>query len=804
MTKEINLFVGDTSEIKTDKTISSDKVVPKEGKSLFDTLLSNITETSSSKEESQSESQTKTNLDSNIKQNKNANPYIIKTDVKNITSDLENQTETSKIKLPESKVASQTTTIENKTLSLMDRMLLESAQKLENTKEEAKPTSTVKVNNNIISKNPNLNLSDTNKTKINIDSILKKDTKLDLNDVDEKPETNKTDTVKVDVSKIVNNDNIKTSDSKGLLDLLLKEINTEKTSAAKVIDPNLALKTDKSDAIINDETQKVDSVISKLHTLVTDENLNKVELPSQEKVSLNSEKLTPELINKGKLETLVKKEVTLAEPTSKLNNNVVQSLETPISKVMPQEEVKSNPSILNTSIEKYTKIDTKPKVEQTANAVVVNEIKPEKNSKPQKSLMDQLLDESKTFIKNTQEKVESPKINVDKNVDIKNETNSEISTNKVTGSTIVKNENVANELAKLSTMQEETKVNITKKDIEKLDDSFKAEKTEVIKPEKTEKSLLDKLVDESKNIIKNKTQETKVDFVKNNDIISKDNASKNINPLMTNIYLSSQKSNLNEAAIVKVATGKNMAANASNVKDVEKSADFLNLGLEDTEVTVKVQEFEKHTKLSILDKLAFAKSVISNDSTKNSSEILAKQTVSISNNTNISTTSDNEIETSVQLNVSAQASATIETKIIGARQQMGSMMSEVARNMYLNYKPPVTAFKINLMPANLGSIAIIMKSDKEGGLSISLNMSNSATLDALVDNQSALRAALAKNFNTESAFSLDFNMQNQNTDSGNSKNENKESNQPNNLGRGSLLSNNEQGISQEDVDSNYM
>ena len=176
----------------------------------------------------------------------------------------------------------------------------------------------------------------------------------------------------------------------------------------------------------------------------------------------------------------------------------------------------------------------------------------------------------------------------------------------------------------------------------------------------------------------------------------------------------------------------------------------------------------------------------------------------VNNSANVTSASVDEIETSVQLNVSAQATASIETRIIGARQQMGSMMSEVARNMYLNYKPPVTAFKINLMPANLGSIAIVMKSDKESGLSISLNMSNSATLEALVDNQAALRAALAKNFSTESAFSLDFNMQNQNSDSGNSENGNKESNQHSNLSGGSLASNNDQGIEQEDANSRYM
>ncbi len=109
------------------------------------------------------------------------------------------------------------------------------------------------------------------------------------------------------------------------------------------------------------------------------------------------------------------------------------------------------------------------------------------------------------------------------------------------------------------------------------------------------------------------------------------------------------------------------------------------------------------------------------------------------------------------------------------------------------------------MPGTLGSIAIIMKSDKDSGLSISLNMSNASTLDSMVDNQGALRAALAKNFSTENSFSLDFNMQNQNNDGGNSNNKNRDSNhQSGSNGDGSTLTNNEQGTSQENVNSNYM
>ncbi len=105
------------------------------------------------------------------------------------------------------------------------------------------------------------------------------------------------------------------------------------------------------------------------------------------------------------------------------------------------------------------------------------------------------------------------------------------------------------------------------------------------------------------------------------------------------------------------------------------------------------------------------------------------------------------------------------TKVIASKQMMGSFMSDVARNMYINYKPPVTAFKINLDPLNLGNISIVMKNNKsENMMNISLNMSHNSTLETFNDNKTILQNALGKAFNTsEGNFSLDFGMQNQNS-----------------------------------------
>ena len=55
--------------------------------------------------------------------------------------------------------------------------------------------------------------------------------------------------------------------------------------------------------------------------------------------------------------------------------------------------------------------------------------------------------------------------------------------------------------------------------------------------------------------------------------------------------------------------------------------------------------------------------------------------------------------------------------------------------MYENYKPPVTVFKINLNPLELGSIAILMKMIEIMDFHISMNVSNMTTFDALIENQ---------------------------------------------------------------------
>ena len=316
------------------------------------------------------------------------------------------------------------------------------------------------------------------------------------------------------------------------------------------------------------------------------------------------------------------------------------------------------------------------------------------------------------------------------------------------------NDKVAQELSKVTeTLNEKT--SLTK---EQLDNVKPQTQTSVANNEKeANKSLLDKLLDETKATIK-ATQETAEVKTSSPSVATTKMATE---PILTNIYLSSLNKASQDAILEKNHEVKTLVANASSVKDVQKGADLLNLGLQNSEVVVQEEEFKQNVKNEFLSKLSINRDIIKHDITKMSEEIVA-QSKTLKNEATATITTNllsSKNLPEVEVNVSAANAYTIENRIIGARQQMGSMMSDLARNMYLNYKPPVTAFRMNLNPGNLGSIAVLIKNDKDNGLSISLNMSNVATLDSIVDNQGALRAALAKNFNTNANINLEFNMQ---------------------------------------------
>lgn len=252
--------------------------------------------------------------------------------------------------------------------------------------------------------------------------------------------------------------------------------------------------------------------------------------------------------------------------------------------------------------------------------------------------------------------------------------------------------------------------------------------------------------------------------------------------IISNIYLSSQKNTLNNQELFNKNEAINLLRDAKSLNDVKTSAGMLDLGLEDAEIDVE-QDLESITKTDINKKtdldLLTRKNQINNmmleKNIKNEDvKVLITKSIEASSALLSNTL---ELADDAIVSVNSPLSYNIQSKIIGARQQMSTMMSDIAKQMYENYKPPVTVFRINLNPLELGSIAILMKSDRNNALTISMNVSNNSTLEALVENQNALRTSLNKTFDENTKFNFDFSSSNQD------KSQSKEQNNPQNQNR---------------------
>ncbi|MDN5107669.1 flagellar hook-length control protein FliK [Aliarcobacter butzleri] len=272
------------------------------------------------------------------------------------------------------------------------------------------------------------------------------------------------------------------------------------------------------------------------------------------------------------------------------------------------------------------------------------------------------------------------------------------------------------------------------------------------------KSLMDYLIEKNsqKNILE--VQDTKVtNLSKDENVVSKD--------FVSNIYLGEQKNSMvNQFLFNKNEALKLLQNGSISLEDIEKSADILNLELDDVSVeqdttmqtlkNVKQDLDLSSEKKNILDTMLSEKNIRSADIKNLITQSVEASSALLDNTLNVSN--------DVTVDINPTLLNNIQSRIIGAKQQMSQMMSDVARQMYENYKPPVTVFKINLNPVELGSISILMKNDKNNGLNISMSVSNMTTLDTLLGNQDLLRNSLAKTFNENTQFNLDFSSSNQN------------------------------------------
>ena len=250
--------------------------------------------------------------------------------------------------------------------------------------------------------------------------------------------------------------------------------------------------------------------------------------------------------------------------------------------------------------------------------------------------------------------------------------------------------------------------------------------------------------------------------------------------LISNIYLSSQKNSINTQELFNKNEAINLLKDAKSIDDVKTSAGMLDLGLEDVEVDLDEKldlssktDLNKKTDLDLLTRKNQINNLMLEKNIKNEDvKVLITKSVEASNALlgNSLQLSDDAI-----VSINSPLSYNIQSKIIGAKQQMSAMMSDIAKQMYENYKPPVTVFRINLNPLELGSIAILMKSDRNNALTISMSASNNGTLEALVENQNILRSSLNKTFDENTKFNFDFSSSNQ--DKSQSKEQNNQQNQ---------------------------
>ena len=541
----------------------------------------------------------------------------------------------------------------------------------------------------------------------------------------------------------------------------LKNLDT-KTTATPSLDKSKEINTDSKVEVKNsdlkEEIGNIKNTLSSLENKETPEidlkkDLNtKVNLVSKEELKNLDTKTTatPSLDNPKEINTDSKAEVKnsdLKEEIGNIKNTLssVENKETPEidlkkeSKSISQEELNNLDKNLDTAV-----INADKNINIVKKETISTDIEIEVSTAGENT-------------KKVQTKVENKIISSENKESIKTELNVEeiildSEKNKTENISRTEDEDISNN----------SKINISSTISVPLSDTLTSQSTSASSNNLHSKSLMDQLIQKNTQSIESISPE-KI------DVMQRESASKDF---ISNIYLSTQKNSINTQNLFNKNEAVNLLKDATNIKDVKTSAKMLDLGLEDVNIEQideskdllnisKKFDIDLHAKRNILDNLMTNKNIVDLDvkslitKSVEASSALIDDTLSVS---------DDAVVT-----VNSPLSYNIQSKIIGARQQMSTMMSDIAKQMYENYKPPVTVFKINLNPLELGSIAILMKNDKNNSLSISMNVSNASTLDALVDNQNILKTSLNKNFDENTKFNLNFSSSNDNNGQSNSQ-----------------------------------
>lgn len=549
---------------------------------------------------------------------------------------------------------------------------------------------------------------------------------------------------------------LKTTSNTSLLDRLIIEAKNEVIEdGAKIVIENALAKSSTEETL---NLENSDEVKNKDIKIQSDSTL---EIPL-EIIDSENQEVPENLENKNDTTT---KTDNLENPKTEIKNPSLPILENDTTNLESNGEIKKDSEVIlkDNLVILESEIDIKKDIEIVLDKVLTKENELENSQNIDKEIK---VSDNKIEINNLENKIQDGKvidtiltetleIKIDDNKVEKKESLNEIDTKNI--DTLVENSLplVGNEVETIDINENITAIDKVLENENSINQVVSKDIINPLNKPEEKKSLMDILI--QKNMEKANIKvldETGTELLKN-EINNKE--------VISNIYLSEQKNLLNNQVLFNKGEAISLLKDGTSVKDIEKSANILDLGLENLDVeqnveienlAVKKQDVNTLDKKNILDSLLNEKNIRSEDirnlitKSVDASAALLENTLNVSDDTLI--------------NVNSPLSYNIQSKIIGAKQQMATMMSDIARQMYENYKPPVTVFRINLNPVDLGNIAILMKNDKNNGLSISMNISNPTTLDALIDNQNVLRNSLNKTFDENTKFNLDFSSSNQN------------------------------------------
>ncbi|MGJ0302239.1 flagellar hook-length control protein FliK [Aliarcobacter cryaerophilus] len=557
-------------------------------------------------------------------------------------------------------------------------------------------------------------------------------------------------------SKIVSQ-NITSNLEKSPLDAEVIEVNT------KLIDEGLD-----SEAINLDENSNSEEVIKDLSKNITNElskdNTKKDEIKEPTKNIQNSissknsllDRLVLEVKNSN-LEQVPKVEQILSEPLKNLENvdienndkTFIKSLDEVIEDLKSQNNLEQKLDSEKIIISKDDKLVEIIK-EQEILVEDINGNNLQIKDENSQNLYDVTLETTQNLsqiIVNSEDR-QNIENQIETSTVLKDSLNFEnilIVENEVVNSDAIKNETVKNETVKNENKLNSQNILIVENEVVKTENNTKVDQ---------KSSLMDQLIQTNSK----KDITTKIEESATSNPQSVEQINKNSKELASNIFLADQKNSLNNQLLFNKNEAVNILKNASSIEDIEKSANILDLDANNLEVEQNISS-ESLNDLSvdekeILDRKNILNSIL-NEKNIRSVDVRNLITNSIEASKALLEDTINILDDKI-LDIQPNLVNSIQSRIVGAKQQMASMMSDVARQMYENYKPPVTVFRMNLNPGDLGTISVLMKQDKSSGLTINMSVSNIATLELLMENQNMLRNSLAKTFNDSANFNLDF------------------------------------------------